>query len=140
MFIIYHSSRSHEKHANDKPRTTRSNALSRPLSHIEADIVLQRTASAPLATSSRPFGTISRPPGVIVVSNNNTSTAEALTGGREDVDEKYRNDPQMCTSYVNQIHEYLREAQVNRLRAATRGSFVFSSQHVICIGNIIFFL
>ena len=101
-----------------KPRTrSTSAALTRPMSHIEADIVLQRSAAAPLATSSGP----SEPRTAAVASARPAPTgagSSCVTHGRpvtdlpEDVDDKYRNDPQMVTHYVNQIHDYLREAQV----------------------------
>lgn len=85
-------------------------ALQRPMSHVESDIMLHRSAAATVATSSRSQGAVGA---TGAHSHQGTFTAgQPVTGVQEDVDHKYQNDPQMCTSYVNQIHEYLRDAQV----------------------------
>ena len=87
------------------------------MSHIEADIVLQRSAAAPLATSSGPSeprtaAVASARPAPTGAGSSGLTHGQPVTGLQEDVDDKYRNDPQMVTHYVNQIHDYLREAQV----------------------------
>ena len=108
--------------AKAKTRSMTAAALQRPMSHVESDIMLHRSAAAPVAATSgrshgaagarsqRPEQEQGREPRE--GASGAFTAGQPVTGAREDVDHKYQNDPQMCTSYVNQIHEYLRDAQV----------------------------
>jgi len=95
-------------------------ALAGPLSHTEATMQLQRSASARASSGSTPTPLRFSDEAPMEAERAQTNDGDGASKGAtiqlwKDVDAQHANDHLFCTQYVNEIYAHLRESEVHHL-------------------------